>query len=82
MLFFGVFTQFGEEEFTEHVLDAIATDEAMFRVMLRDIHQNGKVLERKKYRYLGIAYRVFLVGLTLTLLCFLYESRVALMRYL
>jgi hypothetical protein len=81
MLFFGVFTQVGEHEFTEHVLDAITTDESMFRVMLRDIYQNGQVLQRKKYRYLGIAYRIFLAGLTLTLLSFLYESRWALMGY-
>src|SRR5262245_37134164 len=29
MLFFGVFTQVSEEEFTEHVLDWITTDEGM-----------------------------------------------------
>jgi hypothetical protein len=77
-----VFTQVGEDEFAEHVLDAITTDEAMFRVMLRDIYQNGQVLQRKKYRFLGIAYRMFLAGLTLTLASFLFESRGALARYL
>jgi hypothetical protein len=82
MLFFGVFTQLGEEAFADHVLDAMTTDESMFRAMLRDIYQNGQVLQRKKYRYLGIAYRIFLAGLTLTLIIFLYESRDALMRYL
>jgi hypothetical protein len=82
MLFFGVFTQVGEDEFAEHVLDAITTDEAMFRIMLRDIYQNGQVLQRKKYRFLGIAYRIFLAGLTLTLASFLFESRGALARYL
>lgn len=82
MLFFGVFTQVGEDEFAEHVLDAITTDENMFRIMLRDIYQNGQVLQRKKYRYLGFAYRIFLAGLTLTLACFLIESREAVMRHL
>jgi hypothetical protein len=74
MLFFGVFTGLGEDEFADHVLDRIGTEEAMFRLMLRDIYQNGQVLQRRKYRYLGYAYRIFLAGITLTLLAFLYES--------
>ena len=41
--------------------------------MLRDIHQNGQVLQRKKYRFLGLAYRIFLAGLSLTLVVFLIE---------
>jgi hypothetical protein len=80
-LFFGVFTQVSEEHFTDHVLDHIGTEEEMFRIMLRDIYQNGQVLQRKKYRYLGIAYRIFLAGLTLTLLAFLFESRATMARY-
>jgi hypothetical protein len=74
VLFFGVFTQLTEQEFTEHVLDRLVTDEDIFRLMLRDIHQNGQVLQRKKYRCLGYAYRIFLAGITLTLLAFLYEG--------
>ena len=35
--------------------------------MLRDIYQNGQVLQHKKYKYLGAAYRAFLIGLVLTL---------------
>jgi hypothetical protein len=32
------------------------------------------VLQHRKYRYLGIAYRIFMVGLVLTLTVFLFES--------
>lgn len=71
ILFFGVFTQMPEEEFTDLVVERLATDESMFRTMLRDVYQNGQVLQRKKYRYLGYAYRLFLAGLTLTLIVFL-----------
>lgn len=74
-LFFGVFTQWSEEEFAERMLAILHTDEDVFRVMLRDIYQNGQVLQRKKYRYLGLAYRIFLGGLGLTLLIFLWEHR-------
>ena len=31
--------------------------------MARDIYQGGMVLQNKKYRMLGYAYRVLLVGL-------------------
>jgi hypothetical protein len=78
MLFFGVFTGVSEDEFAEHVLERIVTDEGMFRMMLRDVYQNGQVLQRKKYRYLAIAYRVFLIGLTLTLAALLLDSSRAL----
>jgi hypothetical protein len=39
--------------------------------MLHDLYQNGIVLERKKYRMLGYAYRVFLTGLTASFIAFL-----------
>lgn len=65
ILFFGVFTAMGEEEFIERMLVRLATDEAAYRTMLRDIYQNGQVLERKKYRLLGHAYRALLSGMVL-----------------
>lgn len=73
ILFFGVFTQMSEEDFTRQVLSRMGSDEQAFRAMLRDIYQNGQVLQRKKYRYLGYAYRIFLAGLTVTLVAFLIE---------
>lgn len=75
ILFFGVFTQLGEEEFADRVLSRLGADEQVFRTMLRDVYQNGQVLQRKKYRYLGYAYRIFLSGLTVTLIALLVESR-------
>ncbi len=80
ILFFGVFTQFSEEDFATRVLEKLGTDETVFRTMLRDIYQNGQVLQRKKYRFLGLAYRIFLTGLTLTLVTFLFENRDVLAR--
>ena len=34
----------------------------------------GAILARKKYRFLGWAYRVFLLGLTLTFATYVYEQ--------
>ena len=73
LLFFGSFTQLGEEEFLERLTERLRTEDDIYRTMGRDIYQNGIVLARKKYRYLGIAYRIFLVGLTASFIAFLVE---------
>jgi hypothetical protein len=69
-LFFGHFAARDEAEWTEDVLERLRDDEAVFRTMLHDIYQNGQVLRRKKYRFLAIAYRLFVVGLVVTLVSF------------
>ena len=72
-LFFGQFAAMPEADWIESVLADLPTDELMYRAMLRDIHQNGVVLQRKKYRYLRLAYGVFVVGLGLTVVAFACE---------
>ncbi|HEX7872806.1 MAG TPA: Pycsar system effector family protein [Sphingobium sp.] len=66
LLFFGVFTALPQEEFIDRVLDRLETDETTYRTMLRDMYQAGTILQTKKYRYLGYAYRSFLTGMALT----------------
>lgn len=75
MLFFGTFSQWDEDEFADRVLDQLQDDETIYRTMLRDIHQNGLVLKHKKYRFLRLAYLLFLTGLIATFAIFLVESR-------
>ena len=73
LLFFGSFTKLDEEEFMTRVLGRLHDDEQIYRTMLHDLYQNGRVLERKKYRLLGYAYRIFLTGLTASFVTFLAE---------
>jgi hypothetical protein len=63
ILFFGVFSQMDEEAFIDEVTSRLRTEDSIYRTMARDIHQAGSVLQNKKYRFLGIAYRIFLAGL-------------------
>lgn len=72
-LFFGHFTGRDEEEWTREVLAELQADETVFRLMLHDLYQNGQVLRRRKYRYLGYAYRIFIAGLGVTLAAFAIE---------
>jgi hypothetical protein len=73
LLFFGIFTSLPEGEFVNRVLDRMASDETTYRTMLRDTYQAGAVLQHKKYRFLGYAYRSFLIGMVLTALSALVE---------
>ncbi len=75
ILFFGVFTEMDEGSFTQSVLDRLEDDEDIFRMMLRDIYQNGQVLQRRKYRLLSWSYRVFIAGLSLSMIAFLIDQR-------
>jgi len=70
LLFFGAFTQIPEAEFQEKMEVIMSTDANIRHAMTRDIYQLGTVLQTKKYRYLGWAYRVFMVGLILTFIAF------------
>jgi Family of unknown function (DUF5706) len=73
LLFFGVFTALSEQEFADRIVAQLGSDEATYRTMLRDIHQNGLVLQHKKYRFLGYAYRAFLIGLIAAFALFIGE---------
>jgi hypothetical protein len=76
ILFFGAFTALTEAQFL-HELDEINVDDVKIRrAMARDVYQLGVVLKNKKYRYLGWAYRVFIIGLVLTFLAFLGQELV------
>ena len=73
LLFFGSFTALGEAEYIDRLRDQVRTDDGVLEVMARDVYQNGRVLKRKKYRLLGWAYRVFLVGLVLSFVAFVWQ---------
>jgi Family of unknown function (DUF5706) len=74
ILFFGFFSRMTEAEYTEEVMANLHDDEHIYRTMLRDVYQNGLVLQNKKYKFLGYAYRVFLAGLVLTLISLMLDQ--------
>ncbi len=63
ILFFGTFTRMGEDEFVADLTSRLKTDRSLYETMARDVYQGGMVLQHKKYRMLGWAYRIFLIGL-------------------
>ena len=73
LLFFGHYAWMDEDEWTEDLLDRLEADETVFRTIAHDMYQNGKVLQAKKYRFLALAYRIFIGGLFVTLAAFAVE---------
>ena len=57
----------GRGRWTEELLARLETDRTVFETMAHDMYQNGQVLAGKKYRFLALAYKVFMIGLFVTL---------------
>jgi hypothetical protein len=71
ILFFGSFTQVPEDEFVDRLMSIAQNPRVTFEAFARDIYQNGKVLARKKYRFLSLSYRILLTGLIASLAAFI-----------
>lgn len=76
LLFFGSFAQLEEDDYVDQVLSDTKTPEQVYRMMLKDLHQNGRVLHNRKYRYLAYAFRIFLVGLVLSFCAYIVEMTI------
>jgi len=74
LLFFGSFTDLTEDEFVERITARLESEDGIYRTMARDIYQNGCVLRHRKYRMLGWAYRIFLLGLFASAAAFVLEA--------
>ena len=70
LLFFGVFSRMTQEEFVGHILDTVSDTRSVYEAFARNIYQNGRVLAGRKYRLIGYAYRVLLIGLILSFVTF------------
>ncbi len=77
IVFFGSFSGLPQEEYVDHVISVLRSEEAVYRAMARDLYQNGRVLQTRKYRYLSWAYATFLVGLGATAVAFVIELSLA-----
>ena len=70
IVYFGNFVQLDLDQY-EEAMDAMLRDgELMYGNMTRDLYYLGKVLDQK-YRYLTIAYNIFMLGFVATVISFL-----------
>lgn len=72
LLFFGNFHRMQLTDYQWGVNQMIKDKEYLYNTMMMDIYYLGVVLA-KKYRYLRIAYTVFMVGIILSVLAFVFN---------
>jgi len=75
LLFFASIAQLSEARFLDEMAPVLESDGRIYEAVLIDIHRESKVLYGKKYRLLRHAFRIFLGGIGLTMLCFLVTMR-------
>jgi hypothetical protein len=69
LLFFGSFCKLSGPEFNQEMLDVLHDREQVYSVMLSDLYQMGKVLDRK-YARLKTAYAILMLGLPIGVVLF------------
>jgi Family of unknown function (DUF5706) len=78
LLFFAGFSKLTEAQWLAWLDETTATDDRIRNAMARDVYQLGQVLARKKYKFLGWGYRVFIGGLIGTFALFVAQTLQAL----
>jgi putative nucleotidyltransferase with HDIG domain len=69
LLFFGNFYKSSLEEYQWAMTILMNDSDYLYSAMVKDMHQTGVVLGRK-YKFIRLAYTVFMVGLTISVLAF------------
>ncbi|MBP7821766.1 MAG: hypothetical protein KA010_02505 [Saprospiraceae bacterium] len=69
IIFFGNFVHHDEIVFEKAISEVLQDKTLLQGNLSRDMYQLGKVLDRK-YHYLNIAYTIFMVGFTATIIAF------------
>lgn len=69
--FFGSFVHLTEEAYQKKMHEVLSDGSLLYSNMVNDLYYLGKVLDRK-YRYLSIAYNIFMLGLVVTVVLFLF----------
>ena len=73
-LFCSHFADMPEEEYQAVMGRVMESDRSICEAMVRDIHQMGYLLHRKKFFYLGWGYRMFILTLLATLVAAVVET--------
>jgi len=71
LAFFGNFVKLPLDEFSRAMDQTLQSSTLLYSSMVEDLYHLGKVLD-KKYRYLSISYNIFMVGLIITVVLFLF----------
>jgi predicted metal-dependent HD superfamily phosphohydrolase len=73
LLFFGNFYKMGLEEYTAGMLKVMDDKGFLYGTLIKDVYSQGVVLGRK-YRYLRVAYNIFMFGLIVAVIAYILAS--------
>jgi predicted metal-dependent HD superfamily phosphohydrolase len=73
LLFFGNFYKMGLEEYTAGMLKVMDDRGFLYGTLIKDVYSQGVVLGRK-YRYLRVAYNIFMFGLIIAVVAYILAS--------
>jgi hypothetical protein len=76
LLFFGNFYRMSLVDYTDAMVKVMNDSEFLYDNLIRDVYFQGIVLG-KKYRLLRVAYNIFMVGLTISVIAFIVSSAMA-----
>jgi hypothetical protein len=62
LLFFGSFSSLDYSEFKEAMKEVMNDHNQAYEVQIREIYSMGRYLDRKKYRFVRLAYLSFIMG--------------------
>ena len=68
LLFCGHFSEMQEDDYVANMKQLLASPEGAVEALTRDLFQMGILVHQKKFRFLGHAYTVCVLGLILTAL--------------
>lgn len=76
LLFFGNFYKVPYEDFQDEIDKMMLDNDYLYSSMTRDLHYLGIILD-KKYKLLRITYNIFMVGIIVSVLAFIYAINTA-----
>ena len=72
-LFFGHFTEMDRDQYFETLNEIVRSDGKIYKALANDIYQNGKILKERKYKYLGLSYQAFFIGILISGILFVVQ---------
>ena len=66
LLFCGHFSEMQEDDYVVRLKESLSTEQGAVDAIARDLFQMGLLVHQKKFRFLGYAYTVCILGLLVT----------------
>jgi hypothetical protein len=67
LIFFGYFSQLDFQTYLREMEQVVNNRSIVYESLAKDLYDLGRVLGKRKYRYIRISYQVFMVGLVISM---------------